>query len=91
MKQEHRANVGVTIETKAVLRLENNAISFAEAVELLRAKGNDIIETDEKARTITVADSVDHPVDEVWVCDHCGAYSKSEAITLAHEAKCNGR
>lgn len=89
MRSTHRTNIGCTIHATSTVKLETD-ISMDEAQSKLEALGNEIIERDDEARTFKVLDTVTHPTEEVWVCDHCGAYSKSEEVTRQHEENCNG-
>lgn len=89
MNKQLRTNVDCTIHATGTVRLESD-ISMDEAQRRLEALGNEVIERDDSARTFTILDTITHPTDEVWACDYCEAYSRSEQVILEHEAREHG-
>lgn len=83
-----KSNVDVLFEATATLTLESPDISMDAAQAKLESLGNEILERDDDARTFMVLNTKDHPMDEVWCCDYCDAYSKSEQVIINHEKEC---
>ncbi len=83
-----KANLDVVVEASATLKLESPDISMDDAQSTLEKLGNEILERDDEARTFVVLNTKDHPMDEVWCCDYCDAYSKSEQVIINHEKEC---
>ncbi|WP_373092349.1 hypothetical protein [Zhongshania sp.] len=88
MIKDVRYNLNCKIAATAVMTLENPDIDIDEAVERLKAAGNEIISVD--GRKVTVLNTETHPSEEVWACEHCGAYSTDYDTVLRHEAEQHG-
>lgn len=89
MIKAERVNIDARIEVHAEVKLES-LISMDEAEKKLEALGNEIVSRDDDRRTFCILDTVNHPIEEVWQCDHCEAYSKDYHVIEAHEAQCHG-
>lgn len=66
------------------MNIANPSLSVSEAVEKLKALGNEVIEVDKKNRRVKVLQLDSHD-DERWVCDFCGAYSRDYGVIAKHE------
>lgn len=80
---------GVQLEMEGWMNIATPELSVEDAQAQLVSLGNTILEVDELGRRFRV---LHETMEEftAWVCDKCGAYSRSYQVALNHEQECDG-
>jgi hypothetical protein len=83
-----RNNVDTQLKLEAWLHINDPSMSIEEAVRRAEAAGNTVLEVDRENRKLKALETHMPVTEDVWVCEHCGAYSRNKAKIDEHELTC---